>query len=628
MTEAIPQNPVLFDDDLLKKLTNNLSAQQQIWLSGYLFGIAQIQNRTNIGQQKAPPQYNGAFTPVAEPSVVESHPQAMAAPTKTTILFGSQSGNAKKAANQTAELLRSKGLDISVVDMADYKPTKLKDEKSLLVVVATYGEGEPPAAAEELHKFLFSSRAPKLADTQFSVLALGDKSYLQYCQTGKDFDTQLEKLGGKRLAGRVDCDVDWHDDAEKWMDAVSRVLSTTPQLKAVSNGQGYSANENGYAASLVNQPAAMAAPKFDRKNPYAAEVLEKIQLNGRGSVKETWHIELTANDLYYQAGDALHILPTNSERIVADVLAVAKIDPSVKVDFDNQTLSLGEVLLEKAELTVLTRDVLTRYHDLTKNETLKSLLDDPKAIQNYTYGRDVADLLKDFPTELSPQYLAQILRKMPSRAYSIASSLAAHPDEVHLTVGAVRYKAQGRKKEGVASTFLADRLAIGETVKVFVEQNEFFKPPKDPSAPMIMVGPGTGIAPFRAFVEERIETGATGKNWLFFGNPNFTTDFLYQTEWQQYLKTGGLTHLDVAFSRDQQEKIYVQHRLMQQSKRLFDWLQNGAYFYVCGDKNKMAGDVERALIQVAIKEGQYAEEQASAWVKDLKKSRRYLEDVY
>ncbi len=276
----------------------------------------------------------------------------------------------------------------------------------------------------------------------------------------------------------------------------------------------------------------------------------------------------------------------------------------------------------------MSRDVLQKYYELSENDKIKTILEDPKALNAYIYGRDVADLIVDFPAELEPQVLANILRKLPSRAYSIASSLAAHEEEVHLTVGAVRYQAQGRKKEGVASSFLADRVAVGEKVKVFAEGNEYFKLPKDPSVNTIMVGPGTGIAPFRAFIEERAETGAEGKNWLFFGNPNFTTDFLYQTEFQQYLKSGVLNKIDLAFSRDQAEKVYVQHKLLQKSKEVFDWLQNGAYFYVCGDKNRMAKDVEQALIQIAKKEGGYSDEKAIDCVKDLKKQRRYLEDVY
>jgi sulfite reductase (NADPH) flavoprotein alpha-component len=623
--------PIGLDTNALQQLTSDLNEQQLVWLSGYFFGISQAQNKAAV------PSINGhavtAIPTVSSAQITQSLNH------KITILYGSQSGNCKKAANQTADALKAAGSEVVVADMAEYKPSQLKNEKLLLAIVATYGEGEPPAAAEELHKFIFSSRAPKLPDTQFAVLALGDKSYVQFCQTGIDFDQQLEKLGAKRLAERIDCDVDWHDDADRW---IKNVVAKLPKPSA--NGNGASANGNGQAYMVATPVPKPTAPKFDRKNPFEAEVLEKIQLNGRGSVKETWHVELSLADsgLTYEAGDALHIIPTNSERIVSDVLKASSLDPSVTVTLAPTTVrnnengaqvkpiqtTLGEYLLEQAELTVLSREFVQRYYDFSKNEKLKAILDDPKALQNYVYGRDVADLIAEFPANLDPQVLTNILRKIPSRAYSIASSLAAHEEEVHLTVGAVRYASQGRNKEGVASSFLADRVAVGEKVKVFVEENEYFKLPKDNSAPIIMVGPGTGIAPFRAFVEERDAIGADGKNWLFFGNPNFTTDFLYQTEWQSYLKSGALNRLDLAFSRDQEQKIYVQHKLLQKSKEVFDWIQNGAYFYVCGDKNRMAKDVEQALIQIAKKEGGFSDEKAVDCVKDLKKQRRYLEDVY
>lgn len=627
---AVLQNstlPIESGDNKLEQIIATYDDRQLLWLSGYLYGLAQQKTDNRVSSDvvyRSPvgtPSPNGRDASTVMTGT-NGNVAVVAKPTKVTILYGSQSGNSKKAANQAAEALKGAGSEVVVADMSEYKPAQLKNEKMLLFVVATYGEGEPPAAAEELHKFIFSSRAPKLsADTQFAVLALGDKSYLQYCQTGKDFDQQLEKLGAKRIADRVDCDVDWHDDAEKWINTVVSKLPK-PTNGAVSNGNG----QTYLTATKSEAPVS----KYDRKNPFEAEVLEKIQLNGRGSVKETWHVELSleGSDLVYEPGDALNVFATNSERLVADVLKTSKLDPSVLVDFGGEKHKLGDVLLQKAELSVLTRDVLQKYYDFTKNDKLKALLDDPKVLQAYTYGRDVADLFVDFPADVPPQYFADFLRKMPARAYSIASSLAAHEDEVHLTVGAVRYNFRGRKKEGVASSFLADRVSTGEKVKVFVEKNEFFKLPKDPSTDIIMVGPGTGIAPFRAFVEERAETGATGKNWLFFGNPNFTTDFLYQTEWQQYLKKGVLDRLDLAFSRDQKNKIYVQDRLLQKSKGIFERLQNGAFFYVCGDKNRMAKDVEEALVQIAIKEGGFSEEKAVDCVKDLKKQRRYLEDVY
>jgi sulfite reductase (NADPH) flavoprotein alpha-component len=625
--------PIGLDTNALQQLTSDLNEQQLVWLSGYFFGISQAQN-------KAMPSINGngnGHAVTAIPSVSAAQ-VTQSLNHKVTILYGSQSGNSKKAANQTADALKAAGSEVVVADMSEYKPSQLKNEKLILAIVATYGEGEPPAAAEELHKFIFSSRAPKLPDTQFAVLALGDKSYVQFCQTGIDFDQQLEKLGAKRLAERVDCDVDWHDDADRWIKSVVSVVSKQ------ATGGSSNGSQNGQMKATLSPVSSILSPKYDRKNPFEAEVLEKIQLNGRGSVKETWHVELSLADsgLTYQAGDALHIIPTNSERIVSDVLKASNLDPSVLVTFEPATtrnfengsqakplqLTFGEYLLEQAELTVLSREFMQRYYDFSKNEKLKAILDDPKAVQNYIYGRDVADLIVEFPANLDPQILANILRKLPSRAYSIASSLAAREEEVHLTVGAVRYASQGRKKEGVASSFLADRVALGEKVKIFVEENEYFKLPKDNSAPIIMVGPGTGIAPFRAFVEERDAMGADGKNWLFFGNPNFTTDFLYQTEWQSYMKSGALNRLDLAFSRDQEQKIYVQHKLLQKSKEIFDWIQNGAYFYVCGDKNRMAKDVEQALIQIAKKEGGFSDEKAVDCVKDLKKQRRYLEDVY
>jgi sulfite reductase (NADPH) flavoprotein alpha-component len=632
-----PILPVGLNEQTLDNLTSNLSDRQLLWLSGYLYGLSKNQNTSAISDIRHPtsdiqtPQYQQQIATVSAQK-----------PIKLTILYGSQTGNCKKAAQITAAKAAAKGIESNVVDMSEYPTKSLKDEKHLLVVVSTYGEGEPPAAAEELHGFILGNRAPKFTDLQFAVLALGDKSYTQFCQTGIDFDEKLEKLGGKRLVSRMDCDVDWHDDAEKWADEVVAKLAvevsavvtsarfeTSPTLGQLEGvGQFYNGNGNGYATAFMKEAPPQYVPAFDRKKPFHAPILEKIQLNGRGSTKETWHVELSleGSGLQYEAGDALAVIPQNSERLVSEVLKATQLDPSVSVSFDGQNDNLGTILMEKAELSVLNRDVLNRYFELTKNDNLKQIVADPKAIQNYVYGRDIVDLVTEFPTELTPQYLADILRKMPSRAYSIASSLEAHPDEVHLTVGAVRYSANGRKKEGVASTFLADR--TDETVKVFIEKNEFFKLPKDHKTDIIMVGPGTGIAPFRAFVEDRAETNAAGKNWLIFGNPHFETDFLYQTEWQQYLKKGILSRLDVAFSRDQAEKIYVQHRILQKSKQIFDWLENGASFYVCGDKTRMASDVERALVAVAEKEGGLSAEKAVEYVKGLKKSRRYLEDVY
>lgn len=612
--------PIGLDSKTLNDLFVKYDDRQLLWLSGYLYGLSvgknapnnllDLQNLNNSGNSLNSENSGQKLPPV-------------------TILYGSQTGNAKKAAQKTAEQIKTKGFEVNVVDMAEYPTKKLKDEKLLFVVVSTYGEGEPPAAAEDLHKFIFSSRAPKLPDLKFAVLALGDSSYVEFCKTGLDFDTKLEALGAKRLTTRIDCDVDWHELADTWIETVVQNL---PQPKSLSYS-GIYAGENGHATSFMTNGAIKAAEqvlKYDRKNPFAAEILEKIQLNGRGSAKETWHLEFSLADsgLIYAPGDALHIIPKNSERLVSEVLKASKLDPTMAVDWENAPSTLGEILLNKIELSVVTRDVLQKYNAIAKNENLTAILADTKKLHAYVYGRDVVDILNEFPAELSGQSLLSGLKKLPSRAYSIASSLTAHPDEVHLTVGAVRYEKYGRKKQGVASSFLSDRVNIGDSVNVFLESNEFFKLPKNNNADILMVGPGTGIAPFRAFVEERAEIGGEGKNWLVFGNPNFTTDFLYQTEWQQYLKKGVLTRLDLAFSRDQAEKIYVQHRLLQKSKQVWEWINNGTTLYVCGDKNKMAIDVERAFVQIAQKEGGLTEEKATAFIKNLKKTRKYLEDVY
>jgi sulfite reductase (NADPH) flavoprotein alpha-component len=586
--------PAVFDKEAIDQLSKNLPKDQLLWLSGYFYGLYESKNSI-----------------ITAPQPVVETPQI-------TILYASQSGNSKKAANQTAEKIQTKGWKTNVVDMADYQNRQLKTERFLLLVVSTYGEGEPPAAAETFYNWLHSPRAPRLPELNFAILALGDTSYLHFCKTGEDFDTRLEQLGAKRLVKRADCDVDFQADAAQWMDSVIQHINNLDAFKATVQPSN----------TFIKQQIVEKAPTYNAKKPFQAEIIEKIQLNGRGSAKETYHLELATESLKYEAGDALSILASNSERLVAAVLKTTRLEPSTLVKFDNQELTLGEILLNHTELSVLTRKGLTDYHHFSKNEKLGQLLLDNSALQQYIYGRDIVDLLNDFPTDFTAETFVKILKKMPARAYSLASSPLFCADEAHLTVSAVRYQAFGRKKEGVCSTFLADRIGIGEKLNVYVHENEYFRLPKDSNQNIIMVGAGTGIAPFRAFAQEREVTGATGKNWLFFGNPNFTTDFLYQLEWQQYLKKGILNRLDVAFSRDQAEKIYVQHRLLQQSKQVFNWLENGAHFYVCGDKNRLAGDIERALIGIATKEGGFSTEKATEYVKNLKKQRRYLEDVY
>jgi sulfite reductase (NADPH) flavoprotein alpha-component len=572
-----------------------------VWLSGYFYGQA-TSGAASTGAAPAAP--SAATVPSAAPAE------------KLTILYGSHTGNGKKIAEQAAEAAAARGLKAEVRDMNDYPPRQLAQEQNLLVVVSTHGEGDPPVSAEELHQFLGGPRAPKLPNLKFSVLALGDTSYLHFCQTGKDFDERLAKLGGTRLLDRIDADVAYKPAAAHWIEATLDKLAASPTATA-----------SPAAVVAEAQPTA----QFSAENPWPAKILESIQLNGRGSDKETYHIELdlAGSGLSYVPGDALAVVPLNHHPLVEEVLRAGRLSDTAPVQLGEESLPLAAALASRRELTVLTRDVLERYALLAPHAELQGLLADTSRLQPYLYGRDVADLLTDFPTDqLTPQLLADTLRPLPTRAYSIASSLLAHPDEVHLTVGAVRYEAFGRRKHGVCSSFLADRVAVGDEVQVFVERNEYFKLPQDPATDIIMVGAGTGIAPFRAFVEERAELGASGRNWLLFGNPHFTTDFLYQAEWQQQLKRGGLAKLDVAFSRDQAEKVYVQDRLLENSRDVFGWLENGAQFYVCGDKNRLGQAVQTALTQVVQKEAGISLDEATAYLKNLKKQRRYLEDVY
>jgi sulfite reductase (NADPH) flavoprotein alpha-component len=599
---SLPILPPSLDEATLQQLTASLTPQQLVWLSGYFYGQAT----------------SGAASTGTVPAAIPNAAAAPAPAEKLTILYGSHTGNGKKVAEQAAEDAAARGLKAEVRDMNDYPGRQLAQEQNLLVVVSTHGEGEPPVSAEELHQFIGGPRAPKLPNLKFSVLALGDTSYLHFCQTGKDFDERLAKLGGTRLLERIDADVAYKPAAAHWITTVlDKLTAASPAASATS------------PAAVVAEPQPTA--QFSSENPWPAKILESIQLNGRGSDKETYHIELdlAGSGLAYAPGDALAVVPVNHHPLVEEVLRAGRLSDTAPVQLGSESLPLAAALASRRELTVLTRDVLERYAALAPHAELQGLLGDNARLQPYLYGRDVADLLTDFPTDqLTPQLLADTLRPLPTRAYSIASSLLAHPDEVHLTVGAVRYEAFGRRKHGVCSSFLADRVAVGDEVRVFVERNEYFKLPQDLATDIIMVGAGTGIAPFRAFVEERAELGASGRNWLLFGNPHFTTDFLYQAEWQQQLKRGELAKLDVAFSRDQAEKVYVQDRLLENSRDVFGWLENGAQFYVCGDKNRLGQAVQTALTQVVQKEAGLSPEAAAAYVKNLRKQRRYLEDVY
>lgn len=604
--------------ELLNRLLPTLTESQQIWLGGYLSALSLPGTAaTAAGEQPALAAASQSGTAVS----------AAAAPQlsrEVTVLFGSQTGNCQRLAASLSRKLEEQGFQVTVAAMNAFKPNALKKVENLLVLVSTHGEGEPPDNARAFHEFLYSKRAPQLESLRFSVLALGDTSYEFFCQTGKDFDQRLEELGGRRLSPRVDCDLDYDEPVAEWFGQVISALSGSQNAPALADAAVQAAGE-----------ADVPASPYSRNHPFHAEVLENLNLNGRGSDRETRHLELslTGSNLSFEPGDSLGVYPENHPQLVADIIAAMAWNPDEVVPFNKKGEEgpLREALLRHYEITVLTKPLLEQAAKLTSAAGLHALLA-PEAgaeLKAYLHGRDLLDLIVDFaPWEVPARSFVTILRKLPARLYSIASSYSANPDEVHFTVRAVRYEAHGRDRYGVCSVHCAERVQPGDTLPVYIQSNPNFKLPANPEVPIIMIGPGTGVAPFRSFLEEREEQGAGGKTWLFYGDRHFVTDFLYQTDWQRMLKDGVLNRLDVAFSRDTEEKVYVQHRILEHSKELYAWLQEGAHVYVCGDEKHMAHDVHAALVTVIQEEGGLSAGDAAAYLDNLQQEQRYQRDVY
>lgn len=582
----------------LQGLISQLNPIQQAWVSGYLAASAQL---------------------AAQGSVV---PAQAAAAASLTILFGSQTGNARHVAEALAKQAQGKGITAKVVDMAEYKTSQLKNEQYLVIVTSTYGEGEPPENAIGLHNFLFSKKAPKLTGLKYAVLGLGDTSYEFFCKTAQDFDSRLTELGAVSVQARADLDVDYQAQADSWSTEVITKLEPELKASAAPSAQVIAWPGNDTTAGSVSQ--------YNKQNPFAAELYTNQKITGRDSTKDVRHIEisLAGSGLSYQPGDALGVYFTNDEALVRELLLLTAIARDTPVTLGAETLTIEQALTEQLELTQSYPAFAEKYAAATGNTALADLAADKTALRAYLNERQIIDIVRDHPGLLSAQQLADALRKQQPRLYSIASSQAEVEDEVHLTVAVVRYDAYGQPHLGGASGFLAERLAEGEKVKVFVEHNNNFRLPQSDDTPVIMIGPGTGIAPFRAFLQERDARGASGKNWLFFGNPHFTHDFLYQLELQSYLKRGVLSKLDVAFSRDQAAKVYVQDKLRKHGAEVWQWLQEGAHLYICGDANRMAKDVQQALIDIVQQYGGKTADEAQHYLDELRVAKRYQKDVY
>jgi sulfite reductase (NADPH) flavoprotein alpha-component len=600
--DAIP--PILFSDNQkqqIESLVHGLDEKQTIWLSGYLAGLG-LSKSGNLPLVSS--LGNGSVK-------LNGHDLQ----SELTVLYGSRTGNGAAVAKKINAEAIAKGFSLKLQDMNEYPLHKLKDEKFILVIVSTHGEGVPPIAAEEFYEFLHGKRAPKLGDLKFSVLALGDSGYLHFCKTGKDIDERLEALGAERIFPRIDCDIDFVAKSSEWiqgvLDKYVAIAELKPQIKLTSHAQ--------------IEPAQI----YNRQNPFEARLLEKIKLSGRGSDKETYQVELSLENsgITYEPGDALGVFSVNPQKLVAELIEILSFNPDEEIETDLPKTTIQNALTRHYEISLLTADVLKNYNRYAQSKDLHKLLSDIEKLKDYMFGRDIIDLIRDYPVKLSPAELLGCLKKLQPRLYSIASSLKAYPDEVHLTVTALHYT-NGRRKNGICSTFLTDYINDEDTVLVYPERNPEFRLPVNPDTPIIMVGPGTGVAPFRSFLQEREALGHKGKNWLFLGDRHFTTNFLYQTELQAFHKKGLLTRLNVAFSRDTEQKVYVQHKMQEHSRELFTWLEEGANFYVCGDMKHMWHDVNKTLLEIIGKEGGFNAEQSEAYLRDLKKKKRYLVDVY
>ena len=575
----------------LRSAVADFDYEQLLWSSGYLAGLA----RASVAGP----------LPVAQPA-------AEAGSDQWVVFYATETGNSRRIAESVAERAGEAGIAAQLQDLREYRPKSLSKVTNALFVVATHGIGDPPDGTEAFFEYWLGDRAPRLEQLNYSILALGDSSYADFCATGQVLDERFRALGARPVVERVECDLDFESPASGWTSSVVEHA----------------------AKNAAPQPAQVRAPhlravssrsQYTRENPFLAELVVNQPITGPGSGKDVRHIELDleGSGLSYLPGDSLGVVPQNPPELVHSLLDALQLDGASKVTVGGEQLSLAAALSAHREVTVISRPLLEKL--AAKHGELQQVLSDRERLTDFFGTRQVIDLFGDYPIDWDAQELVDSLRRLTPRLYSIASSPDANPDEAHLTVAVVQYEQFGRQHWGSASSFLAGGAS---QVPVFVESNDRFRLPEDGSAPIIMIGAGTGVAPYRAFVEHRREHGHKGDNWLIFGDRNFTSDFLYQLEWLRYRKDGTLTRMDVAFSRDQKEKMYVQHRMKEYGRRLFDWLERGAHLYVCGDAKRMANDTHEALLAVIEDHGGMSREEAIQYVADLKANRRYQRDVY
>ncbi|QEY23230.1 assimilatory sulfite reductase (NADPH) flavoprotein subunit [Neisseria animalis] len=579
---------------------STLSPTQLAWLSGYCWAQSQGNAAANI---------SAAFAAEAT---------APAAARRVTVLSASQTGNARRVAETLHGKLEEAGITARLAGAADFKSKTLPDEDIVLLVTSTQGEGEPPEEALPLYKFLFGKKAPDLSKLTFAVLGLGDSSYPKFCQAGKDFDEKLAALGASRLHDVGICDLEYQTAADAWIDAiVPKVTGLAAQSSPAS------------AQSVAAQ--ATAAAVYTKEQPLTASLSVRQKITSRNAEKDVEHIEidLSGSGLQYQAGDALGIWPLNAPELVKEILELNQLSGSEPITLPNgNETDIQTALSEFADITQITPAFVQQYAELSGSADLQSIAGNAETLDTFLAATPPVGVLAQYPHILDAQTLFGLFRPQTPRLYSIASAQDEVGEEVHLTVGVVRFEHHSNTYTGAASGFLGSRLEEGDSVRVFVEPNPHFRLPQNGSTPIIMIGAGTGIAPFRSFMQQRAANGDEGKNWLIFGNQRFTDDFLYQTEWQQFRKDGLLTRADLAWSRQGAEKVYVQHKITANAAEVWAWLQQGAHLYVCGDAGRMARDVEEALLAVIAEQGGLSRDEAEDYLNDLREDKRYQRDVY
>ena len=580
----------------VEALTGSVTPEQAFWLSGYFAGL-------EVGIARVG---GAAAKSVAAPSSSRT----------LTVLHGGETANSAGIARAFAASASERGLNATVADLAHYKPRQLKAEQGVILVVATHGEGDPPQPAMDFFEFVEGPKAAKLPNLRFAVLALGDSSYEHYCEAGKRLDRRFAELGATRIAERVDCDVDYDDPAAEWRAALLATLAA--EVKP--------------APAVAAQPVFAAATAYDKRNPFAARVIENLSIVGRGSSKDIRHIELNIAEsgLTYQPGDGIGIVTHNGPAVVEALLEATGLAADAPLTIKGEQVAVADAFARHYEINTTVPRFLDHWAELTGAEALHALCSDERKAdrQAFLRGHHIVDIVRNHPLPgIDAATFVAGLRPLQPRVYSLSSSLAAMSDEAHITLSPLRYELHGSDRHGVASAYLADRTEVDASLPVYIQTNDQFRLPAD-DAPVIMVGPGTGVAPFRAFMQEREARGAAGRNWLFFGERNFRSDFLYQVEWKEWLEHGLLTQMDVAFSRDGRDKVYVQQRMVERAAELFEWLEEGAHFYVCGDAEQMAPAVHEALITVVGSAGGIARDAAEDYVRELQRSHRYHRDVY